>query len=139
MTGSGIPLLLGVVMDGVQTYERLVIEMTKSPVVCGLEYTYGPPLYKGTPQIVEALKTTNSALAKFEAYFRHGILNRDARETLAHLFRKQYLARYPRSEGQDVYLASGSVLGVVFELFPPARCPRPEAALRACKTFSHDA
>ncbi|MEW5851389.1 MAG: hypothetical protein AB2A00_21550 [Myxococcota bacterium] len=133
-----IPLLLGVVLDGVHSYARLVDALSRSPLVAGMEYTYGPPLYKGTPQIVEALKTANTALEKFDAYFRHGILNREAREELARLFRRQYLARFPRSEGQDVYLASGNVLGISFELLPPLRCPRPDAALRACRTFSHD-
>ncbi|MBI5497915.1 MAG: hypothetical protein HY904_23125 [Deltaproteobacteria bacterium] len=138
MSQSEVPVLLGVVLPDLRSFGLLVQEVAKSPCVRSTEFTFGPPLYKGTPQIVGELGRAFSGIDKFDVYFRNALLDEAQRQHLAAAFRRQYLAARPRSEGQDVYLASGDVLGFAFELHTPGNFPAPEAAFRACEGFSHD-
>ncbi|MFH1810455.1 MAG: hypothetical protein ABIJ09_17070, partial [Pseudomonadota bacterium] len=104
-----------------------------------MEFTYCPPLLRGTKEISRALRMAGGALDKFDVYLEHGIKNRDVRVQLAQTFQHSYLARHPRSDGRDVFFASGKVLQVRFALAQPCAHPYIDDLLFAIREVPHNA
>lgn len=129
---------IGIVLPDLGTYQRLVHAIAEAPYVVETELSYSAPLYKATPEITEALKGARTALEKFDVYFERGILDEDTRVQLAGAFRQRYLRAHPRSEGSDVFLASGDVLQFRFELQQPATLEGNEEALWVTESLPHD-
>lgn len=136
MAAHEVPI--GIVLPDLATYQRLVRAIAEAPYVAETEFSYSAPLYKATPAITEALKDARTALEKFDVYFERGILDEDTRVKLAAAFRQRYLRANPRSEGSDVFLASGDVLQFRFELHQPATLDGGDEALWVTESLPHD-
>lgn len=135
-TTSALPI--GLVLPDLEAYRGLVRAIAEATFIAELEFTYGAPLFKGTPAIVEGLKQATSALEKFDVYFQHGILDEAARVKLAQGFRYRYLNRHPYSEGSDVFAASADVLQFRFRLMDPRQLDDGPRALAAARSEPHD-
>lgn len=129
---------IGIVLPDLGAYQRLVHAIADAPCVAETEFTYSAPLYKATPEIADALKDARTALEKFDVYFERGILDEEVRVKLAAAFRQRYLRAHPRSEGSDVFLASGEVLQFRFELHQPATIDGGSEALWVTESLPHD-
>lgn len=129
---------IGIVLPDLATYQRLVHAIAEAPSIDTIELSYSAPLYKATPAIVEALKDVRTALEKFDVYFEHGFLDEETRVKLASAFRQRYLKANPRSEGSDVFAASGDVLQFRFQLKQPATLEGFEDVLAVTASLPHD-
>lgn len=135
---ASYPIPIGIVLPDLVSYQRLVHAIAEAPSIAETELSYCAPLYKATPAITEALKGVRTALEKFDVYFEHGILDESTRVKLASAFRQRYLTAHPRSEGSDVFAASGEVLQFRFQLQQPARLEGAEEALQVTASLPHD-
>ncbi|MFH1812528.1 MAG: hypothetical protein ABIJ09_27595, partial [Pseudomonadota bacterium] len=70
-------LAVGLVLPDLESYRLLVHELYKQPWNAQMEFTYCPPLLRGTKEISRALRMAGGALDKFDVYLEHGIKNRD--------------------------------------------------------------
>jgi hypothetical protein len=129
---------IGIVLPRLASYQHLVHALATAPFVTETEFTFGTPLYKATKAICERLLETKTALEKFDAYFEHGILDEEQRVLLAQVFRQRYLRANPRSEGSDVFNASGEVMQFSFILHQPANLEGSEAAIAVAESLPHD-
>ena len=68
---------------------------------------------------------------KLDAYFRHTILDEEARVRFGQLFRQRWTQRFPLSERQDLFVASGDIFRFVLDVLTPAEQPDPAAAFAA--------
>jgi hypothetical protein len=137
MNGPGeIPI--GIVLPDLVSYQRLVHAAYNAPFVAECEFTYGAPLFKATDAIKQRVREARDALQKFDAYFELGILDEAQRTQLAAAFRQRYLKAHPRSEGSDVFLASGDVLQFTFELSQPNTLDDGGQALWVAQSLPHD-
>ena len=109
------------------------------PRLASAEFSVQAPLYKGTPDIVEALKSASSLKEKRAVYFRLGLMDEAARVRLAGTFRTRYSQKFPRAERQDLFAASADVVGMRFDLVSPLRLPVPREAFDAIAAGPHDA
>jgi hypothetical protein len=132
------PLPLGIVLPDLSGYREIVHAVASSRHTQDVEFTYRAPIFKGNDAIVEGLKSANGALEKFDVYFNHAIGDETERVRFAQEFRKRYLSRFPRSEGQDVFRASREVLQFRFILKNPGEDRDRADVARALKQFPHD-
>jgi hypothetical protein len=135
---SGPTVIFGVVLRELHQYRELVHQIVNSPLVASTDFTYSAPVYKGNEKIKEELATANTALDKFDVYFRNAIADESQRLHFGKMFRAQYLRKYPGSERQDLFLASGDVIKFSFELVPPNALENPVHALNAVERTPHD-
>lgn len=136
---SKLAVTLGIVLPRLESYRALIHGLTQHSEVAEVEFTYGAPLFKATPQIVEGLKQASGSLGRFDVYFEHGILHEPTRVRLAQKFRQRYLNRHPYSEGSDVFAASADVLQFRFRIDEPRYLLAPTRALEAIARAPHDA
>jgi hypothetical protein len=129
---------IGIVLPDLESYQRLVHAIARAPFVAETEFTYGAPIFKATPEITDAARKAGSALDKFDVYYDACILEEEMRVKMAAEFRKRYLKANPRSEGSDVFLASGDVLQFKFELAQPSLLADREQALQVAYSLPHD-
>ena len=111
--------IFGAVLPAIQDYRRLVRAIASSPFVVATDFSYTAPIYKGSDAIKQGLERANTAIEKFDVYFYHALLNPNERLRFGQLFAAAYLKRFPASERQDLFTASGDVLKLGFELLPP--------------------
>ena len=136
--GGAPPVVFGVVLRDPEAYRQLVHTLATSPLVASTDFVYTAPIYKGNEQITAGIARANGALEKFDVYFEHAIVNPGERVRFAKLFAQQYLKRFPASERQDLFLASGDVLKFAFELVTPLALDNPVGALHAIEHTPHD-
>lgn len=132
------PVLFGVVLRDLESYRQLVHTLAGSPFVGATDFVYTAPIYKGNEAITAGVAKANGALEKFDVYFEQALVNPGERVRFAKLFAAQYLKRFPASERQDLFLASGEVLKFSFELITPLALENPAAALYAIENTPHD-
>lgn len=135
---TGPTVIFGVVMRDLQQYRDLVHAIMASPLVASTDFTYSAPVYKGNDKIKEELQSANTALEKFDVYFRNAIADEAQRLHFAKMFRAQYLRKFPGSERQDLFLASGDIIKFSFELVPPNALENPVVAINAVERTPHD-
>ena len=128
----------GLVLHRLEQYRDLVHALAESPIVVTTDCTYAAPIYKGSERIKLGLAKANGALDKFDVYFESALLDEVERVRFSRAFHQGYLKRYPASERQDLFLASGDVLKFAFELVPPSGLAEPGAALDAVARTPHD-
>ena len=136
MPNNEIPI--GIVLPDLVGYQGLVHALHEASFVAETEFTYGAPLYKATPEIEQRVRESRGALQKFDAYYELGILEEEQRVKLAQAFRQRYLRANPRSEGSDVFVASGDVLQFMFELSQPNTLDDGGQALWVAQSLPHD-
>ncbi len=129
---------IGIVLPGLASYQDLVHALAAAPFVTETEFTFGTPLYKATELICQKLLETKTALEKFDVYFEQGILVEEQRVLLAQAFRQRYLRAHPRSEGSDVFKASGEVLQFSFLLNQPTVLEGSAEAIAVAESLPHD-
>lgn len=132
------PVVFGVVLRDLESYRRLVHALATSPVVASTDFVYTAPIYKGNEKITAGVAASNGSLEKFDVYFEHALADPGERVRFAKMFAAQYLKRFPASERQDLFLASGDVLKFSFELVPPLALDNPVGALSAIEQTPHD-
>ncbi|OGQ25019.1 MAG: hypothetical protein A2138_08500 [Deltaproteobacteria bacterium RBG_16_71_12] len=132
------PVIFGVVLRDLESYRRLVHTLATSSLVASTDFAYTAPIYKGSDKIVAGLAMANGSLEKFDVYYEHALENPGERVRFAKAFAAQYLRRFPASERQDLFLASGDVLKFSFELMTPLALDNPVAALTAIEHTPHD-
>jgi hypothetical protein len=137
--GSAPPVVFGVVLRDLESYRTLVRGLASSSLVASTDFIYTAPVYKGSEDIKAGLLEANSALEKFDVYFRHALENPGERVRFAKMFAAQYLRKFPASERQDLFLASGDVMKFIFELVTPLALENPAAVLGAIQNTPHDA
>lgn len=136
MATNEIPI--GIVLPDLVGYQRLVHAIHEADFVAETEFSYGAPLFKATPDIEQRVRASVGALEKFDAYYELGVLDEEQRVKLAGAFRQRYLRANPRSEGSDVFLASGDVLQFAFELAQPNTLDDGGQALWVAQSLPHD-
>lgn len=136
--GAAPPVIFGVVLRDLESYRSLVHTLATSSVVASTDFAYSAPIYKGNDNIVAGLAKANGSLEKFDVYFEHALADPGERVRFAKMFAAQYLRRFPASERQDLFLASGDVLKFSFELMTPLALDNPVAALMAIERTPHD-
>lgn len=129
---------IGIVLPGLQSYQKLVHAISEAPYVTETEFTFGAPLYKATEAISDGVRDSRTALEKFDVYFERGILDERQRVQLAQAFRLRYLRANPRSEGSDVFKASGDVLQFAFVFAQPATLEGGTLAVAGAASLPHD-
>jgi hypothetical protein len=130
---------LGLVYADLDQHRRVLLAIGEQEAVSGIEFSVGAPLYKGNPAIVEALAKASGLVDKIDAYFRHGLCDDAERVRLARVFATRYAQRHPRVERQDLFLASGDVVGFAFDLKSPLHLAVPRLAFEAIAAGPHDA
>jgi hypothetical protein len=130
---------IGLVYADLDAHRRALRAIASHPAVAGVEFSVGAPLYKGNAAIVAALATSAGLLDKIDLYFRHGLCDEAERLRLARVFAARYAQRHPRVERQDLFLASGDVVGFAFDLQAPMHLPVPREAFDAIAAGPHDA
>lgn len=131
----------GVVLERLEQYRELVHALADSAIVASTDFTYAAPIYKGNERIKQGLAEPafhGGALDKFDVYVESALLDELERVRFARAFHQQYLRKFPASERQDLFLASGDVLKFAFELVPPSALQDPGAALDAVARTPHD-
>ena len=128
----------GLVLHRLEQYRALVHALADTPIVATTEFTYAAPIYRGSDKIKQGLAEANGALDKFDVYFEEALLDEVERVRFARAFHQTYLRKFPASERQDLFLASGDVLKFAFELVPPSQLAEPAAALNAVARTPHD-
>ena len=136
---SNTPSLLGLVYRDLDDHRRLLQALLTNGAVDAVEFSVGAPLYKGNDAIKAALAVANGLADKIDAYFVHGVVDEAARVSFARRFQQAYLAKHPRSERQDVFVASAEVVIFAFDLIQPMRLPVPREAFDAIAAGPHDA
>jgi hypothetical protein len=131
--------MLGLVYADLDAHRRVLHAIGTSSPVTGVEFTVQAPLFKGNRAIVAALGTAVGLSDKIDAYFRHGLQDEVERVRFARLFAARYAQRHPRVERQDLFLASGDVVGFAFDLVPPMQLAVPRAVFDAIADGPHDA
>ena len=135
---SKLAVTLGIVLPRLDSYRALIHSLTNHPEIAEVEFTYGAPLFKATPEIVDGLKKASGSLERFDVYFEHGLLHEPTRVRLAQRFRQRYLNRHPYSEGSDVFAASADVMQFRFRIDEPRHLQAPLRALAAIEHAPHD-
>ena len=136
---SDAPSLLGLVYRDLDDHRRLLQALLTDGAVDAVEFSVGAPLYKGNDAIKAALAVANGLADKIDAYFVHGVVDEAARVSFARRFQQAYLVKHPRSERQDVFVASAEVVIFAFDLIQPMRLPVPREVFDAIATGPHDA
>lgn len=129
---------VGLVYKDIRDHKQVLHALTSSKAVQSVEFSVQAPLYKGSPQIVEALKNANSLDDKIDVYFDHALANEEERVRFARLFGAAYVKKNPRSERQDVFLASGDVFAFSCDLLPPMSLDVPREAFDAIAAGPHE-
>lgn len=132
------PVVFGVVLKDLESYRTLVKGLATSSLVASTDFVYTAPIYKGSDAIKDALQSANGALDKFDVYFEHALDNPAERVRFAKMFAAQYVRKFPASERQDLFLASGDVMKFSFELVTPLALEQPLAVLDAIARTPHD-
>lgn len=130
--------IFGAVLPAIQDYRRLVRGIVSSPLIAATEFSYTAPIYKGSEPIKQGLERANSAIEKFDVYFYHALLNPKERLRFRELFAAGYLKRFPASERQDLFVASGDVLKLSFELVAPRALEDPTHVVELLAQTPHD-
>lgn len=130
---------LGLVYKHLEQHRCVVHNVGDDPRVQGVELSVGAPLFKGSPQIVAALKLAEGLRDKVDAYFDHALLDDETRVRFARTFASAYIARHPRSERQDLFRASGDVFVFAFDLVQPLQTTTPRVVFDAIAGGPHDA
>ena len=136
---ADLAAVVGLVYRDLADHKAVMHALASSSSVQSVEFSVGAPLYKGSPQIVEALKAAESLKDKIDLYFDHALVDERERVRFARLFATQYLRKHPKSERQDVFVASGDVFAFSCDLVPPMQLPVPRAAFDAIADGPHDA
>ncbi|MFZ9889304.1 MAG: hypothetical protein ACO3JL_17560 [Myxococcota bacterium] len=129
---------IGIVLPSIESYRLLVHAIFGSPAVIETEFSYAAPLFRATPQLADQVRAARGALEKFDAYFDTCILDEEMRVKMAAAFRQRYLRANPRSEGSDVFLASGDVLQFRFEFAQPTQLDDVSYTLDVVELLPHD-
>ena len=129
---------MGLVLPNLEAYQRLVHEISDAHFTSNIELTFKAPLYKCTPEIKDRLKDAGGVLDKFDIYFEGAVLNEEVRVQIAQTFRKQYVARAPRSEASDIFYASGDILQFSFEMKHPSDLDGEPELLEEVARYPHD-
>jgi hypothetical protein len=130
---------LGLVYVDLDAHRRVLHALSTDAAVAGVEFSVQAPLFKGNRAIVDALAAAAGLDDKIDAYFRHGLQDEVERVRFARAFAVRYAQRHPRVERQDLFLASGDVVGFTFELAPPMQAAVPRAVFDAMAEAPHDA
>ncbi len=130
--------LVGLVHTELDAHRRLLHAIATDKRVDGVEFSVGAPLYKGSPAIVEALSKAQGLGDKIDAYFMHGVQDEAARVGFARAFQAAYTKKHPRSERQEVFVASGDVVVFSFDLVQPMQLPVPREAYDAIVDGPHE-
>jgi hypothetical protein len=130
---------LGLVYADIKDHRAVMDALTTSKAVQGVEFSVQAPLYKGSPQIVDGLRRAASLKDKIDVYFDHALVDEAERVRFAQLFAQQYAKKHPRSERQDMFLASGDVFAFSFDLVPPMQLDVPREAFDAIAKGPHEA
>jgi hypothetical protein len=130
--------LIGLVLPGLDAYRQLLHRLRADAAVDEVELSVGAPLWKGSDAIKAALSAGAGLADKIDAYCQHGLIDDAARVAFARRFQAAYLSRHPRSERQDVFVASGDVFVFAFDLKPPMQLPVPREAFDAIEAGPHD-
>jgi hypothetical protein len=138
MSELSAPALVGLVYRDLDAHRRLLQALITDPGVDGVEFSVGAPLFKGSAAIKSALEAANGLADKIDAYFIHGLVDEQARVAFARKFQLAWSARHPRSERQDIFLASGDVVVFAFDLAQPMSLPVPREAYDAIASGPHD-
>ena len=131
--------MLGLVYVDLGAHRRVLHAIGAHPAVTGVEFSVQAPLFKGNRAIVDALAGAAGLNDKIDAYFRHGLQDEVERVRFARLFAARYAQRHPRVERQDLFLASGDVVGFAFDLVPPMQLGVPRSVFDAIADGPHDA
>lgn len=129
---------LGLVYRDLGQHLEVVTRLLTDPHVASFDFSVQAPVYKGTPAIVEALKSASGLREKIEVYFRHGLLDEATRLRFGQAFRNDYARKHPRVERQDIFAASAGVVGMACDLVPPLRLTVPREAFDAIAAGPHD-
>ncbi len=129
--------LIGLVYPDLDAHRRLLHLVAADARVDGVEFSVSAPVYKGSPAIVSALADADGLRGKIDAYFEHGLIDEAARVGFARAFQVAYTKRHPRSERQDVFVASGNVVVFAFDLLQPMQLPVPREAYDAIAAGPH--
>jgi hypothetical protein len=129
---------LALVYVDLDAHRRALHAIGRHSAVGGVEFSVQAPLFKGNRAIVDALAGAAGLSDKIDAYFRHGLLDEAERVRFARLFAARYAQRHPRVERQDLFVASGDVLGFTFELVSPMNLAVPREAFDAIAAGPHD-
>ena len=138
MSDMKTPALVGLVYRDLDAHRRLLHALITDRGVDSVEFSVGAPLFKGSAAIKAALDAANGLADKIDAYFHHGLIDEQARIAFGRKFQQAFSARYPRSERQDIFLASGDVVVFAFDLAQPMSLPVPRDALDAIAKGPHD-
>jgi len=130
--------LVGLVYRDLDAHRRLLRALITDTGVDGVEFSVGAPLFKGSAAIKAALAAAQGLADKIDAYFIHGLVDEEARVAFARRFQQTWSARHPRSERQDIFLASGDVVVFAFDLAQPMSLPVPREAYDAIARGPHD-
>ena len=136
--GAAPPVVFGVVLRNLESYRQLVRTLATSSLVASTDFAYSAPIYKGNDKIVAGPANANGSLDKFDVYYEHALVDSGERVRFGKLFAAQYLRRFPASERQDLFLASGDVLKFIFELVTPLALADPMGVLTAIERTPHD-
>jgi hypothetical protein len=138
-TPGALAATLALVYADLDDHRRALAALARHPAVTGVEFTVQAPLFKGSRRIVDALAAAAGLDDKIDAYLRHGLVDEVERLRFARLFAARYQQRHPRAERQDLFLASGDVVGYAFDLVAPMHLPVPREAFDAIAQGPHDA
>lgn len=130
---------LGLVYAELGDHGAVMQALTTSKLVSTVEFSVQAPLFKGSPQIVAALKGADSLADKIGIYFRLGLVDDVERVRFAQLFAAQHQRKNPRSERQDQFLKSGEVFAFSVDLVPPMQLDVPREAFDAIAAGPHEA
>jgi hypothetical protein len=136
---GSLAAMLGLVYDDLDAHRRVLHAIGAHEAVSGVEFSVQAPLFKGNRAIVDALAVASGLGDKIDAYFRHGLQDEVERVRFARLFATRFAQRHPRVERQDLFLASGDVVGFTFDLVPPMQLGLPRAVFDAIADGPHDA
>lgn len=135
---EGLAATLGLVYRELADHRSVIHALASSKAVQGVEFSVQAPLYKGSPKIVEALKSADALKDKIDVYFDHALVDEAERVRFARLFAQSYAKKNPRSERQDMFLASGDVFAFSFDLVPPMQLDVPREAFDAIAKGPHE-
>lgn len=129
---------LGLVYRDIKDHKSVMHALTSSKAVQSVEFSVQAPLYKGSPQIVAGLAAAQSLDDKIDVYFDNALSNEEERVRFARLFGAMFVKKNPRSERQDVFLASGDVFAFSCDLLPPMSLDVPREAFDAIAKGPHE-
>ena len=133
--GVELAAIIGLVCKDLDQYRSIIHALASDERVQSVEFSAGAPLFKGSPQIVAALKDAEGLRGKIDAYFDHALVDDVTRVAFARRFADAWIARHRRSERQDLFRASGDVFVFAFELMQPVS----QVACDAIAGGRHDA